>query len=130
MLIFGHPILPSPSLYHIDSIEAIASTPPNSTVLFSYAESNRDIMLHCRDNDVPFALYVASVTEALFAENFGVRFLVTDAALARSVQKVAETYLFDAKILAQVSDDEQIETLAFEGIDGVIFAEAIIKITT
>lgn len=129
MLIFGHPMLPSPSLYHIDSIEAIASTPPNSTLVFVYSERNRDIILHCRDNNLSFALFVASVSEALFAENFGALFLVTDGALARSVQKVAETYLFDAKILAQISDEVQIEALAFEGIDGVIFAEAIVKVT-
>ncbi len=129
MLIFGHPFLASESFYHIDSPEAIASTPSGSTLLFAWSEANLDLVAHCRANDLPFALEAASVKEALFAENAGARFILVDTALARSVQKIAETYLFDAKILAYIDDEAEIEAVAYEGIDGVVFAEAVIKVT-
>lgn len=129
MLILGHPLLPSETLYHIDGIEAIDSTPPNTLLFFDYSDTNRDILAHCIDNSLPFALSVASVKEGLFAENLGARYIVVELPLAKSVQKVAETYLFDAKVLARIDDEAQIEAMAFEGIDGVVFAEAIVKIT-
>jgi hypothetical protein len=129
MLIFGHPFLPSEKFYHIDSPEAIASTPAGSTVLFAWNEGNLDLITHCQSNDLPFALEVASVKEALFAENVGARYLLVEGSLAKSVQKIAETYLFDAKILTRIDDEAQLEAVAYEGIDGVVFAEAVIKVT-
>jgi len=129
MLIFGHPFLPSETLYHIDGTEAIVSTPPGSTVLFAWSENNLDLISHCQANDLPFALQVATVKEAIFAENSGARYLLVNSALAKSVQKIAETYLFDAKILARIDSETQIEALAYEGIDGVVFASAIVKVT-
>jgi len=129
MLIFGHPFLPSESFYRIDGTEAIASTPAGSTVLFAWNAANLDLVAYCNANAIPFALEAASVKDALFAENAGARFIVVDTALARSVQKVAETYLFDAKILTYIDDEEQLEAVAYEGIDGVLFAEAVIKVT-
>lgn len=129
MLIFGHPSLPSETLYHIDSIEAIASTPAGSTLLFAWAEENLDIVEHCRLHDLPFALHAASLTEAIFAQNVGARYILVEKTLAKSVQRIAETYLFDAKILTRIEDDAQIEVMAYEGIDGVLFAEAIVKVT-
>jgi hypothetical protein len=129
MLIFGHPHLPSETLYHIDGIEAIASTPSGATLLFGWDEANLDLVTHCRANDLPFALDVASVKEALFAQNAGARYILVENTLAKSVQKVAETYLFDAKVLTRIAHESQIEAVAYEGIDGVIFAEAIVKVT-
>jgi len=128
MLIFGHPRVPSETLYHIDGIDAIAATPSNSTVFFECLPANDDIIAHCRDNGVPFAAGVTSVKEALFAENLGARFILVESALARSVQKIAETYLFDAKILARIDAEDELEAVAYEGIDGVIFPEAIVKV--
>lgn len=129
MLIVGHPHLPFKPLYHIDGIEAIARTPAGSTVLFEWNSANLDLVEHCRTNDLPFALLAMTLKDALFAENADARFILVDPAIAKSVQKVAETYLFDAKILTRIEDDSQIEAMAYDGIDGVIFPEAVIKVT-
>ena len=129
MLIFGHPFLPYETFYHIDGIDAAAVTPAGSTLLFAWSETNLDLVSHCQANDLPFAIEVDSVKDALFAENAGARYILVELSLAKSVQKVAETYLFDAKILARIERESQIETIAFEGIDGVLFAEAVVKVT-
>lgn len=130
MLIFGHPLLPSETLYHIDSPDAIASTPAGTTLLFAWSETNLDLIAHCRANDLPFALEAASVKDALFAENAGARFILVESSIAKSVQKIAESYLFDAKILTRIDNEDQLEAVAYDGIDGAVFAEAVIKITT
>ncbi len=127
MLLFGHDYVAYEHFYHIDDINVIATTPPNSTILVTFEAANLDIVAYLKENLVAFALEVASLKESIFAENLGAKYIITDETLAKTVQKCAEHYLFDAKILCRVSDDEAIERLALEGIDGIIYAEAIIK---
>jgi NAD(P)H-dependent flavin oxidoreductase YrpB (nitropropane dioxygenase family) len=46
-----------------------------------------------------------------------------DAALM--IQPIAETYLFDTKVLVLIHSEKEISKIARGGIDGVIFAGAI-----
>ena len=130
MLIFGHRFIPSPRFYHIEDIDAVAHTPSNSIVYLVFDEKNLDIIKHLKDNDISFALAVNTIRDLVYAENLGASFIITENTLAISAQKVAETYLFDAKILCRINNESQIEAMAFEGIDGVLFSDAIIKITS
>jgi len=128
MLLFGHPHIEHEKLYHISSIEAIEHTPANSTLLFSYDNEVFELIRHARENALEFALDISSLKEAIIGENLDAKYLLLNHEIAKSVQKAADTYVFDAKVLVHIEDDESIETLASEGIDGVIFAEAVIKI--
>jgi len=129
MLIFGHPHIPSEKLYHIGSIEAIEKTPSNSTILFDYNEEVFGLITYSLENELHFALNIASLKEAIICENLDAKYLLVSSELALSVQKAADTYLFDAKILVHAKNEDEIQDLASEGIDGIIFAEAIIKIS-
>jgi len=130
MLIFGHRFINSERLYHIDDVEAVLRTPSNSLVYLSFSEQNLDIIEHLNSNSVRFALEVENIRDVIYAENLGASFILLKETLAKSAQKVAETYLFDAKILVHIEEESQIETMAYEGIDGVVFANAIVKIST
>jgi len=129
MLLFGHRFIDSPRFYHVADIDAIVHTPANATLLIEFSEENLDITAHCRLNGVAFALLVQSLREVIYAENLGAAFIVVEEELARSAQHTAQTYLFDAKILCRIDDEELIDALAREGIDGVIFPEAVIKVS-
>ena len=129
MLLFGHPRIPNEKFYHVNSIEAVAHTPANSCLLFGYDEEVFELVEHARENDLPFALDIPTLTAAIICENLGAKYLLVSDTIAKSVQKAADTYLFDAKVLVHVKDEEEIEALAEEGIDGVVFSEAIIKIS-
>lgn len=128
MLLFGHPYIPSQRLFHVDEIEKIAHTPAGSLLLVTFAPNALDLITHMRANALSFALEVASLKEAIFAHNLGAAYIVTTPALAKTIQKCAEHYLFDAKILCRAEGDDEIEELALEGIDGVLFAEAVVRI--
>ena len=128
MLIFGHEFLHSERLYHISSIESIEHTPPNSLLFLEFDEKNLDIISYMQNNDLNFALEVNTLKEALFSEHMGSKYIVCKNDIAKSIQDRAEHYLFDAKILCRIEDDSQIEILAVEGIDGVIYGDAIIKV--
>ena len=129
MLIFGHRFIPSERFYHVDDIEAVMRTPSNGLVYLPFEEKNLDIISHLSENSIRFALETLTVRDVIYAENLGASFIIVNDDLAKSAQKVAETYLFDAKILVHIQDESQIEIMAFEGIDGVLFSDAIVKIS-
>jgi len=128
VLIFGHPYLESPTLYHVDNIEAISNTPSNANICLEYSSSNIDLINYCRQNKLNFSLSINSIKELIFAENFDAKYIIINSNLVHSAQKIAEQYLFDAKILCRVSSEEEIEPLAIQGVDGVLFKEAIVVI--
>lgn len=130
MLLFGHPLIPSERFYHIESIEAIANTPSNSIIALFFAPENLDLITYLRANKIRFALYVTSITEAVLAENMNANYLLVHPKNGSEIQKVAEHYLFDAKVLGYIDQEDQLEKLIDMRLDGAIFIEAIVKITS
>lgn len=130
MIFFGHRFIESKSFYHISSIEAIQNTPPSSTLFIEFSETNLDIINHAFLNSMPTAIEVKNITELLYASSFGASYIVVEKIFAKTAQNVAENYLFDAKILVMVENENEIEELALLGIDGVIFSNAIVKINS
>lgn len=129
MLLFGHPYIDFEPFYHIDEIDEIERTPANSTLFLHFRESNLDIIKHMQQNNLSFALEAATVSEVVFAHNLGAKYILVKENLAKSAQNIAENYLFDAKILCRLESGTDLAEKISEGIDGVIFAQAIIKIS-
>ncbi|MBW6487729.1 hypothetical protein [Sulfurimonas sp.] len=130
MIFFGHRFIESESFYHISNIEAIQNTPPSSTLYIEFSEANLDIMNHALLNLMSTAIEVKNIAELLYASSFGASYIVVEKALAKTAQNVAENYLFDAKILVMIENEDEIEELALLGVDGIIFSSAIIKINS
>ncbi len=129
MLIFGHSLIEAKSFYHIAEIESIKHTPSNSYIYLQYSNNIVDIIEHCRENSLEFSLHVESLKEVIFAHHFGAKYIIVNDGIVKLAQKAADDYMFDAKILCTIEHEESIETLATLGVDGVIFPEAIIKIS-
>lgn len=130
MIFFGHKFLKNETFYHIFDIDSILHTPPSSIIYMEFEEKNLDIINHAALNSVKIALHVKSITEILYASSLGASYIVIEKELAKTAQNIAENYLFDAKILALIEDEDEIEELALLGVDGVIFSNAIIKIVS
>ena len=130
MLIFGHRFIPSISFYHLFDIDSITNTPPSSIIHTEFNEENLDIITHAQLNQIDISIYVKNITEIVYASSFGASFIVVDINLAKDAQKIANEYLFDAKILVMIEDESEIEKLALLGVDGVIFPNAIVKINS
>ena len=128
MLLLGHRFIGSENLYHIADIEAVLKTPPNSTIYLEFDENNLDIIDYLRANGISFALAVKNLTEVIYASSLEAKYIITDEALCKEAQEIAQEYLFDAKVLVRVMSDDEIEKYAKIGIDGVIYPEAIVKI--
>lgn len=130
MLLFGHPYIPSLPFYHIDSIEALRHTPSNSVVTLFLTPKNLDIIEHLRQNSVRFAFHIETAVDAVIAENLGASYLIVLPKYAVTVQKVAEHYLFDAKVLGYIENVNHLDELVDMRLDGAIFSDAIIKINS
>ena len=130
MLLFGHRFIKSEKFYHIIDIDAIEKTPPSSTLYIQFSEENLDIIEYAYSNSITFALSVADVTELIYASALGARYIILSNELAKTAQEIAENYLFDAKILTKITEEDAIQEMAELGIDGVLFSNAIIKINS
>lgn len=128
MLFFGHRFIQSEKFYHLFDIDTIIQTPPSSTIYLEFDEKNLDIINYLQKNKINFAIKVKNITELMYASALGASYIHVEQKLAKTAQKIAENYLFDAKILVHVENEEAIEEMALLGVDGVIFPEAIVKI--
>lgn len=127
MILFGHNYFDHHPFYDVTSIDAILQTPPNSNLYIEFKPSLLEVIEHAKLNQLSFALKVNSLKEAIFAHNFSARYIITNRIMAPMIQKAADTYLFDAKVLVQIQNEDEIEEMASMGIDGVIFTQAVIK---
>jgi hypothetical protein len=130
MILFGHPYVPSERFYHIDSIEAVRHTPANSVLALFFSPENLDIIHYLHRNAIRFALFVETRNDAVIAENLRASYLIVNPKYGSAIQKVAEHYLFDAKVLGYINETNDLEELIDMRLDGAIFPEAIIKVTT
>ncbi|WP_024955276.1 hypothetical protein [Sulfurospirillum arcachonense] len=123
MIIIGHKLIPFKPFYKVTNIEDIKRTPSNSTILFDFI--NEEVLEYCKRQDIAFALCVKDIKEACFANALGAKYILTESSLAKEIQDIATEYLFDAKILLHVEDENQIEIAAKKSIDGVVFKKGI-----
>lgn len=130
MIFFGHRFLKSENFYHIFDIEAILNTPPVSTIYIEFDEKNLDVINHASENFIKTAIFAKNITQILYASSLGASYIVVEKELAKTAQDIAQSYLFDAKILILIEDENEIEELALLEVDGVIFSNAIIKVTS
>jgi len=130
MLIYGHRFIKSQNFYHVQSIEAIKNTPASSILLVDFTENNLDIITHITLNSISLALEVKNITEIIYANSLSSSYILVHKNLAKSAQDLAQNYLFDAKILVIIENEEEIEELAILGLDGVILSNAVIKVNS
>lgn len=122
MIIIGNENIQAPRFVNITTIEDIKNnTKPFDVVVFNY---DVDIARYCNENDLSYAVISDSIKDAIFANALNANFIVTQQN-GVEIQKIAENYMFDAKILQTISNDSEIENVALNGIDGVIYKNSI-----
>ena len=122
MLIIGHKLIPNEKIYTVKSLEDIGYSIPNSTVVFNYDE---ELMSYCVENKINFGIYAHDIKSAIMANALGAKYILTMGLNAKKLQEIAENYMFDSKILQVIMEENEIEAVALNGIDGVIFENAI-----
>lgn len=119
MKIFGHKWIESELFYEVFTIEDIAKTPPNSLLQLDFLSDSLEVAKYCKANALRYALVVSSIEEAIFANLLNATYVICEKELAIELMPIAQNYLFDTQILANIGQDE-IEEMARVGVDGVI----------
>ena len=125
MKIFGHPWIESKSITKIYSINDIKNSNTNSILLLEALEKSIELAKYCQKNHIPYAINISSIKEAIFANELGASYIISSKEKATQIQPIAQNYLFDTEILVVIEDEEDISQLAINGIDGVVFTNAI-----
>lgn len=119
MIIIGDSLIPYENIENISSKDDIKNSTSNSTLKFKYDE---ELLKYCFENDLPSMIEVNSILEAIYSNSLGSKYIVCKKELGKTIQKLAENYMFDSKILVLIDKKEEIEDIAKEYIDGVIFS--------
>ncbi|WP_072680185.1 hypothetical protein [Arcobacter sp. LA11] len=122
MILLGDNLIPFEDLSLVDSIWDIEHSLPNSTLIYNYDEN---LLTYCNKNQLNSAIIVTSIKEAIYANALGAKYIISDKKLAKNIQKIAENYMFDSKILAIIEQDKEIEDIAQAEIDGVIYKDLL-----
>lgn len=123
MIIIGDKLVPSAKLFAISTIEEIKNTEANSTLYFLF---NDEILKYCFENSLDFAVKIESIKEAIYANALNAKYIIAEKKLAKKIQKIAENYMFDSKVLAIIETNDEFEDIAKVEIDGVIYKESLV----
>lgn len=121
MIVFGHKYLESEKFHRVSSIDDISKTPSNGYIVIEFSEDNLDVIKHCQNNEIIFGVLVSSLKDVVFASSLGASYIVAENQLSTAAQKAADNYLFDAKILRIINNEDEFEQAVIDEIDGVIF---------
>ena len=124
MILIGDGNIPYEDIKKVSSIKNILSTKPNSTVLFDF---DIELLKYTVQNDINSAVVVSNIKEVIYANSLNARYIIVNNVLAQKVQKIADNYMFDSKILVIIKDEDEIEQNAIYEIDGVIYLDRIEK---
>lgn len=122
MIILGDNLIPYEETFYITSIDEISNTRPNSTILFEYDEI---ILNYCSKNKLAFGVIVSSLKEAIYANSLQAKYIISTNPLDKTIQDIAENYMFDSKVLSIIKSSDEIEIVAMNKIDGAIYKELL-----
>jgi len=104
----------------VKTIEDIKNSPSNSTLIFDYCNSSLETYHFCKINAIPYGVNIISVKELIFVSNLNAKYAFCDTIeKAKKLQKIANKYLLDTKIILLISNFDDIENITNFGIDGI-----------
>lgn len=122
MIIIGDKLIKHETITKISSIQEVSDTSSLSVLIFQY---NEELMKYCFENDLKYGVIVSSLRESIYANALKSKYIIADLDLAINIQKIAENYMFDSRVLVVIQSNENIETVALNHIDGVIYNNLI-----
>ncbi len=118
MIILGDDLVPFKETSFISKLEDIENTKANSTILFDF---NKKLLKYSYENNLFTGVIVHTLKEALYANALHTKYIICDKPLDKTIQDIAENYMFDSKILTIIESSDELEIVAMNKIDGVIY---------
>ena len=122
MIILGDKIVPYENTAFISNINEIKNTKANSTLIFFY---DVELLKYTFENELPSAVIVTSLTEAIYCNSLNAKYIISDKHLAIQIQKIADNYMYDSKNLVIINSNDEFEHIVKDEIDGVIYKDLL-----
>lgn len=122
MIIIGDKLIPYEEIFFIKDIKEIENTKANSTIGFVY---NENLLEYSFKNELSFVVIVNSIKEAIYSNSLKAKYIIAQKDLSKELQKIAENYMYDSKILAIIDSNNEFEEIAKNEIDGIIYKNLI-----
>ncbi|AXH15019.1 hypothetical protein [Malaciobacter mytili] len=122
MILLGDKNIPYEVITKITKIDEIVNTKANSTLLFEY---NQEFLDYCCKNSLKYAVIIKNLKEAIYANALEAKYIICNKEFAKTIQEIADNYMFDSKILAIIQSNEEFEEVVKNQIDGIIYKEII-----
>lgn len=122
MIIIGDKLIPYEEIFFIKDVKEIENTKANSTIGFVY---NENLLEYCFKNELSFVVIVNSIKEAIYSNSLKAKYIIAQKDLSKELQKIAENYMYDSKILAIIDSNNEFEEIAKNEIDGIIYKNLI-----
>ncbi len=123
MILIGDENIPYEKIKKINNINDIKNTHSNSTLLFKF---DIEILKYTSKNDLASAVIVNSIKEVIYSANFNAKYIIPNQDILNKTQKIADNYMFDSKILAVIKTNDEIEAMAIDEIDGIIYESIVV----
>ncbi len=122
MILIGDELIPYEDICKIENISDINNTKANSTLLFKY---DIDLIKHCQENKLNTAVIIYDIKELIYSSQLDSKYIICNKEIVIEAQKIAENYMFDAKILVIIENSDEIVWVAKNEIDGAIYNNLI-----
>jgi fructose-bisphosphate aldolase class 1 len=128
VLIFEDSYIEEAKFVKVSNIEDINKTSPKDILLLQEFKEPYQLAKYCQQNSLSYAIEASSILDAIYASNLGASYVVASLDLAKSLQELANEYLWDMKVLATVDTKEELIGVAKAFIDGAIFIKRITNV--
>ncbi len=121
MKIFGFPPIACPTFKKINSIKEVQNTSAKDVLYFPQTLSHSlDLGAFLQENHTQYAVQIQDVQGFILFANLGAKYaLIAQDPLV--YQTLAKEYVLDIEVLKIITSQEEIQTYALKGIDGVVF---------
>ena len=102
---------------YLKDFNSIDKTNPSSIVVVDF--NINDIKKYSSYNNL-LGVVVKSIKEFIIVANCEVLYAFCEYELSKTLQKIAENYMYDTKVISIIDNEDSIEQIALDGIDGVI----------
>ncbi|MCK9161587.1 MAG: hypothetical protein RBQ81_03650 [Arcobacteraceae bacterium] len=122
MILIGDKFIPYEKIEKISNIDDIKYTTPNSTLIFGFDIS---FMQYCQNNNLAYGVEVHNIKESIYANALSAKYIICKLNIAKTIQTIAQNYMFDSRVLAIIEDSSMIEEVALQEIDGIIYLSCL-----
>ncbi len=122
MIVLGDEKIDTKSIVYSSNFQDVKNSSPNDIIKLNY---DVGYLKQLVSNDIECIVQVENIQDLIYANILKATYILVHKNIAKQAQNIADDYMFDSKILVAISSKEEIEKIAYDAIDGVLFIKDI-----